>query len=283
MTTVRALEKLLFAAFPTGDATPGDRIGLLVGKAEAEVSSVAIALDAKVVTLEAAAAQGCNVLVTHHAAFYYPPTEFLRAGSSEGATIYRAAELGVALIAMHTNLDAAPVAREMLLAPAGFRYTAPLSLSSEYDGQLKVSSDAVNALAADEPDTLVPAIGQLGTPQEGEAVSLRELVSRYREAFGLVAKVWGDPEKPISLLATCSGGGGSLAQRVIGTGAHCYVTGEVAYHEALELAAADVALIELGHDRSELPYRFYLRDALVAAGFDAARLHILGPTATWWQ
>lgn len=284
MITVRALEQLLFTAFPAADATPGDRIGLLVGNASAEVKGVAIALDAKVANIEAAAKAGCNVLVSHHAAFWHAPTSFLKGESSEGAAIYLAAELGVALIAMHTNLDCAPVARELLLAPAGFTYTTPLALPSELDSQLRATNSAVNTLAEAEASAEPrAALGQLGKPLTGEPVSLHELVHRYKETFGLVAKVWGDPEKPVRLLATCSGGGGSLVERVINTGADCYVTGEVAYHEALALAGAEVALIELGHDRSELPYRTFLYNTLFSAGIDASMLQALGPTASWWQ
>ena len=284
MVTVRELEQLLFAAFPAEDATPGDRIGLSVGDANAEVHGIALALDAKAAAIEAAHAQGCNVLVTHHPVFWFPPTEFLREGPSESAAIYCAAELGVALIAMHTNLDCAPVAKGLLLEPVGFSYTAPLALPQEAEAELRATQKTVStseAFAA-TPE-LMPSLGQLGVPREEEAVSLHNLAHRYRSAFGAVAKVWGSSEKVIRSLASCSGGGGSLVQRVINTGADCYVTGEVAYHEALALAAADIALIELGHDRSELPYRIYLHDALLAAGIDESLLHTLGPTASWWQ
>lgn len=284
MTTIRELEHILFAAFPARDATSDDRIGLLVGNAEAKVEGIALALDAKVLSIEAAATKGCNVLVTHHPVFWHPPTEFIKHGSSEGAAVYRAAELGVALIAMHTNLDAAPVAREMLLEPAGFVYTAPLTLPSELDSNLEVHTTRL-AAAGDAQDSTksLAALGQLGIPKKGEVVSLCELAARYKAAFGAVAKVWGAPNKPVELLASCSGGGGSLVGRVISAQADCYVVGEVAYHEALELAAFGIALIELGHDRSELPYRFYLHDALLSAGFDEAELHILEPATSWWQ
>lgn len=302
MTTVRELEQLLFAAFPAEDATSDDRIGLLVGDAEAEVRGIALGLDAKVATIEAAAAEGCNVLVTHHPVFWYPPTEFLRVGPSEGASIYRAAERGVALIAMHTNLDCAPVAREMLLEPVGFAYSAPLALPGETDSELKLQGKTLEGVETFKlagqmptaPDDRQPpmtqgaaqpiaALGQIGRPRGKEAVSLCELAARYKKAFGAVAKVWGDPDKPVERLAACSGGASSLIQRVLNTRADCFVTGEVAYHEALELAAADIALIELGHDRSELPYRYYLQKALSAAGFAESTLTILGPTISWWQ
>ena len=284
MTTVKELEQLLFTAFPAADAIPDDRIGLLVGDAEAAVQGIAIALDAKVATIEAAAAQGCSVLVAHHPPFWYPPTAVLKGGPLESATIYRAAELGVSLITMHTNLDCAPVAKEMILGPAGFSYTAPLSLPKETEAELITVGRTVStpeALAA-TPE-LMPSMGQLGVPTEQESVSLGQLVSSYKEVFGAVAKVWGDPNKAIKTLACCSGGGGALIQRVINTDADCYVTGEVAYHEALALAGADVALIELGHDRSELPYRYYLYNALLALGAEESTLCVLDPTASWWQ
>jgi len=284
MTTVRELEQLLFAAFPAVDATPDDRIGLLVGDPQATVQRIAIALDAKVPTIEAAAAEGCSVLVTHHPPFWYPPTAVLKGGPSESAAIYRAAELGVSLITMHTNLDCSPATKNMMLGPAGFVYTAPLSLPCETEKEaitVGLTVSTPECLAA-TPE-LLPSLGQLGVPKEGVEVSLSQLVGLYKEAFGAVAKVWGDPDKAVRCLACCSGGGGFLTQRVINTGADCYVTGEVAYHEALALAGADVALIELGHDRSELPYRYYIYDALLAAGFAESALSILGPTASWWQ
>lgn len=285
MTTVQQIEQLLFDAFPAKDAMQGDRIGLLVGSREAEVRGIALALDAKVKSIEAAAAAGCNLLVTHHPVFWYPPTEFLKDGSSEGASVLRAAELGVSLISMHTNLDSAPVARELLLEPGGFVFTAPLSLPSESDGELQSSTGRSVGLFKALGESLVPApaLGQLGIPKDENPVLLKTLGQRYKEAFGAVAKVWGDPEAPIKRLATCSGGAGDLVNRVISTGADCFVTGEVAYHEALNLDAAGVALIELGHDRSELPYRYHLKRTLLQADIDESLLHILEPVASWWN
>lgn len=286
MKTVRELEQFLFSVFPAEDATPGDRIGLLVGDDEAEITKIAVALDANIVSIEAAAALGCNVLVTHHPVFWRPPTEFLRVGSAAGMAIYRAAELQVSLIAMHTNLDTAPVARNMLLEPVGFTYSEPLSLPHESDeelGNIHWHPKSLKEKLA-EAFLQVPSLGQLAvSKEETEPVSLSELAARYTKTFDAVAQVWGEPDTPISLLAACSGGGGSLVQRVIAAGADCYVTGELAYHEALELSVAGVALIELGHDRSELPYRFYLRDAIQQAGFEAAQIPVLGPVASWWH
>ncbi|MDR2714368.1 MAG: Nif3-like dinuclear metal center hexameric protein [Coriobacteriales bacterium] len=343
--TVRELEQLLFAAFPATDALEDDRIGLLVGEAHAQVGSIALALDASVDAIEVAATYGCNVLVTHHPVFWNAPSVFLReasacspAGSAEAAAVYRAAEQGVALIGMHTNLDCAPAAAGMLLEPVGYEYRAPLAYPAELGRELSELADAADAKksarakwnlvrsgsGASKP---VAGLGQLGVPckaksakvgartgakagttaeakaeaktsakalsakasakspapAQSQTPTLKELAQRYEEVFGAVARVWGDEDMPIEVLATCSGGGGELVRRVIASGASCYVTGEVRYHEALELAAAGVALIELGHDRSELPYRFYLRDALLKQKIAQERIFIIEPLVSWWQ
>jgi len=283
--TVYELEQQLFAAFPAEHAQADDRIGLLVGSRHTEVKRIALGLDAKAATIEAAAAQGCNVLVTHHPVYWFAPAPLIKEGPSAGASMIRAIELEVALINMHTNLDSAPCAREMLLEPAGFSYTAPLSLPSETEEELRAFGRTIEITEGDKSalSESTAALGQLGRPIDGKPVCLREVVSRYKKTFGAVAKVWGNPDRAIGLLATCSGGGGILTQRVANTDADCYVTGEVSYHEALELVAAGKTLIELGHDRSELPYRFILYDALLSAGYEESLLHVLGPTASWWQ
>jgi len=324
--TIRGLESLLFEAYPAADAAGEDRIGLLVGDAEAPVRSIALALDATVDSIEIAASYGCNVLVTHHPVFWIPRALFLRemgtscangAADAAAAAVYRAAERGVALIAMHTNVDCAPSAAGMLLDPVGYEYVAPIALPTDLASDLTIPAkrpDAPTEAPLEAPPEASPeaspeappeapasptphasgvtrpvaGLGQLGVPRrQGHATpapaSLAELASRYQEAFEAVAKVWGDPEAEIEVLATCSGGGGELVGRVISSEADCYATGELPYHQAMELAAAGVALIELGHDRSELPYRFHMRDALLAAGIPADRLHIIEPTVSWWQ
>jgi len=308
--TVGELERLLFQAYPAADAAGEDRIGLLVGDVKSPVRSIAIALDATVDTIEIAASYGCNVLLTHHPVFWIPRTLFLRemgtscsngAADAASAAIYRAAERGVSLIAMHTNVDCAPSTAGMLLDPVGYEYIAPIALPTELGSDLtmpakhsgasaETSSEAPVSSKEHASDAKKPVVGlgQFGVPRKQgrtaqKPASLAELAQRYEEAFEAVARVWGDPEARIDVLATCSGGGGELVGRVISSEADCYVTGELPYHQALELAAAGIALIELGHDRSELPYRFYLRDTLLTAGIAADRLHILEPTVSWWQ
>jgi putative NIF3 family GTP cyclohydrolase 1 type 2 len=262
--SVGDIERLLFEAYPAEDALPDDRFGLLVGDRKTIVTRIAIALDQTVPMIDAAAAQGCNLLLAHHPAFFFPaPDSFLAARSaatSIGTAVYRAAQKGVALLNLHTNLDCAPSAANMLLEPVGLEYTAPLRAHG------------------------TGSLGQIARLADGRAyIELGELANAYRERFGAVAKVWGDPAKPVFTVAACSGGAGEVVGEVIAAGVDCFITGEIRHHEALYLSDEGIALIELGHDISELPYRYELKDALVAAGFSANDIVILEPTATWWQ
>ena len=74
-----------------------------------------------------------------------------------------------------------------------------------------------------------------------------------------------------------------MVPEVLAAKVDCFITGELRHHEALYLSDEGIALIELSHDVSELPYRAHLENALIHAGFDSSLLVVLEPTATWQQ
>ncbi|MDR2108564.1 MAG: Nif3-like dinuclear metal center hexameric protein [Coriobacteriales bacterium] len=314
--TVGELVEALFNIFPAADAMPDDRIGLQVGDPAAPVSRVGVALDPTADVVGVAATLGCQALVCHHPAYWFAPQEFVAAGEASllgGGAAFAAARAGVAVIAMHTNLDAAPRAREMLLAPVGYRYAAPLQLiNAEKDaplvardplahlaslGQLAVPVAAAPAapehkrdeehkrdvpLCAGQQHKGVRPFCAPAVPTAAVAPTLAELAGRCVAAFGAVAKVWGDPELPVAQLAVCSGAGGGVLAEVVAAAADCFLTGELHHHEAIALTAQGIAAIELGHDLSELPYRSYIAAALRETGFAEADIVVLEPSASWW-
>ena len=223
------------------------------------VTGIAIALDSTVPMIKAASAAGCNLLVTHHPPFWYAPTRFTAAdtaGQVDGAAVYAAARAGVALLGMHTNVDCAPAAYELLLAMMGLRFVGPL-----------------------QPE--IDRLGQIAEPLD-EAATLASLVETCVESFGPPYSVWGPPDQPIRRVAMCSGGASEVLPSVIKAAPDCFITGELAHHEHLYLADAGIALIELGHDRSEQPYCGLLKDTLTAAGYPAGQIQLLSPSAVWW-
>jgi dinuclear metal center YbgI/SA1388 family protein len=123
--TVGALERLLDERFPYAWAEPWDRVGLLVGDRDAQVTKVFVSLDPTRGALTRAACAGANVLLTHHPAFLEPLSE-LTADGGPGSIALHAAAMGIALVACHTNLDRAPAGAAALPRAVGLTPGPPL-------------------------------------------------------------------------------------------------------------------------------------------------------------
>ena len=262
--TIGDLESYLFDLFPAEHCEPWDLCGLSVGDSRSPVTGVAIALDPYVATIEEAAAQGCNVLLTHHPVYIEPPERFVDSGHGgidSASRVIAALRNDIALIAMHTNLDRSTVAKEALLATFGL----------EYDGDL-----------TSEPGGL-PSFGCLGIPPAGASVTLEDLADTCAESYGVIPRVWGSRTAALSSVAIANGSSSSLLDDIVGSGADCVVTGELSFHRAGELAAAGICIIELGHDVSEFPLLWCLKRAVEASDGFGDRVRMLGPDIYWWQ
>ena len=98
----------LFELFPADTAEPWDHVGLSVGRPDDGVRGVTVALDASEANVRRAAADGSNVLLTHHPVYIKAPQAFVPASPaypSSAAAVFAAVECGVSIISLHTNLD----------------------------------------------------------------------------------------------------------------------------------------------------------------------------------
>ena len=102
-----------------------------------------------------------------------------------------------------------------------------------------------------------------------------------RKGYGQICEVPdndGEPETLARLAARC--------MAVMALGEECWVDaavcGEMKDHPALELAAAHVAVIELGHDVSELPLAAVLAEALARVGVPAEAVTLVDQSENWW-
>ncbi|HEX9093040.1 MAG TPA: Nif3-like dinuclear metal center hexameric protein [Coriobacteriia bacterium] len=127
--TLGALVEALARAFPLSWAEPWDRVGLLAGESGAPVTRVFVTLDPTPEALARAVSAGAQVLLTHHPAFLDAPA-LLSAPGMAGVP-HDAVRSGVALVAMHTNLDRAPAGAEALPLAVGLPAGEPLERSLE--------------------------------------------------------------------------------------------------------------------------------------------------------
>ena len=261
--TVGALERALLAEFPAADAETWDRTGLTVGDPARLVTGVAVALDPTVEAIEAAAEAGANVLVTHHPAFLAPPDSFAPATSpavSAGAGVWKAVERGVALMAFHTALDVSARAQRVL------------------PGMLGLSFERVLEPLPGAPDK---GYGQLCAVVDDGGLSLGQLAARCTSVFARPPRVWGDFDRALDRVVTCTGSAGGLGRACLGARADCLVCGEVKYHDALDLSQAGLAVVDLGHDTSELPLAGVLASAVEAVGVPGERVSVIAQQDNW--
>ncbi|MEC4175536.1 Nif3-like dinuclear metal center hexameric protein [Adlercreutzia sp. R21] len=265
--TIGALEQALLKEFPAEDAESWDRTGLLVGERGLPVTKVAVALDPTVQAIEEAAQAGANVLLTHHPAYLAAPDTFAPEPSpalSAGAVVWAAIRHQVALMDFHTALDVSPLAARVLPGMLGLKFTGkfaePLS-SSRRKGYGQICE--------------VPAV-------DGAPETLGRLAARCTAVFGRAPRVWGAPDAPLRCAVTCTGSAADTGAAALALGADVVVCGEMKYHAALELSRAGLAVIELGHDGSELPLVAVLAEALDKAGVPADAIVLIDQSENWW-
>ena len=262
--TVGQLELALLAQFPREDAEEWDRMGLLVGDPATLVSGIAVALDVTRDAIDAAARAGANVLLTHHPVFLDPPAAFSPSYAvtpAPGVNVYAAIAKGVALVNVHTALDAGIAASRLL------------------PNMLSLDAGCVLApLASDERK----GYGRLcSVKADDKPFKLAHLAARCTSVFGRAPRVWGDLSRPIERIATANGAAGDVVEAALAADADCLVCGELKYHAALDATQAGLTIVELGHDVSELPLCALLAQAAIDAGCPSEQVLILDQSENW--
>ena len=98
--------RILDGFFPPSLAEPWDNVGLQVGDRGWDADRVLVALDPTPAVIDEAVAAGCGLLVTHHPLLFRPLNR-LDLGEATGRAITDAASGRLAVVACHTNADAA--------------------------------------------------------------------------------------------------------------------------------------------------------------------------------
>ena len=217
---------------PFGTQADFDNSGLLTGSGDWEVTGIHVALDVTQRVLDEAEAAGANLIVTHHP-LMFSPRKTMTEDDYEGALLCRMIRGRIALIAAHTNFDAA---------------------------------------AGGTNDTLAALCGLRGTEGEGwwrvgdlpEGTTVAKLVSLLESRLRTVVRVYGQfaPDHPLHRLGICAGAGSDEWPETAALGADAFLTGEIKHHHALAMADAGVVGLEAGHFATEEPGIFALADAL---------------------
>jgi dinuclear metal center YbgI/SA1388 family protein len=101
---IAEIEEILESWAPTWTAWERDRVGLQVGDARQDVSSVLVALDVTERIVQEARKKNVGLIVSHHPLLFRPPTA-VTADHDIGRLILQLVESGIAVYSAHTNLD----------------------------------------------------------------------------------------------------------------------------------------------------------------------------------
>lgn len=258
---VADLERRLLARFPEEDAETWDAAGLFVGDPAALVGAVAVALDPTVDAVRACVRRGANVLVTHHPAYIDAPRVVSPHADAPGRLLWEAARANVACLAFHTSLDVSREAARVLPGLLGLEFERVLS-------PLSPGGDK--------------GYGQVCAPRSSDApFTLAHLAARCTSVFGRAPRVWGQADRPLARIACATGSASNVVGACVEQGIDCLVCGELKYHAALNASQLGLAIVELGHDVSELPLAAVLARAVVDAGVAAGDVSVIDQEGNW--
>lgn len=202
-------------------AEPWDNVGLLAGRPDMPVNTVLCALDLRMEVLREAERVGAELIVTHHPILFRGRKNLCET-DGEGRLLNALVRSGKALIAAHTNFDNANPGVNDALAAA-------LELTD-----VKVLDSGM----------------RLGMSKQTDFGSFCAFAS---QTLGGPTRCYGEKVKKINKVAVLGGAGEDYAHIAREAGADVYLTGEMAYHKALDAVDNGLFIIEAGHAATEQP------------------------------
>lgn len=245
MAAVKEIYQAIDRWAPFGTQMDFDNSGFLVGRGDANVSRILVALDITKFVIEEAAELGAQLIVSHHPVIFRP-MKSVTDGDLTGENVLLMAEKGIAAICAHTNLDAAQ-------GGVNCRLAQKLELSDI--GQLH--PDGVDEQGR------VYGIGRVGMAHQG-GMCAEEYARFVKEKLGTASVRFVDGGKPVTKVAV---GGGSCADMMvdaIALGCDTFITADVKYNFYLEAKALGINLMDAGHYATEqvvcVPVVEYLKE-----------------------
>ena len=229
--TVKTIEDMLNELAPVETAESYDNVGAIVGRRDAKVTKILVALDCTWDVVKEAERLGAELIVSHHPLLFHARKNLLEE-DAEGRILCEMVRNNLSLVAAHTNLD-----------------------QTEYSGSAACAK--LLRLNNVRKETNYLFLGELETP-----VKAADLEKKISTAISFPVRCYGDGGLMISTLAIAGGAddGDWLAAKELG--AQALLTGEVRHHNALAAAMSGFVLFDGGHYGTEAPLVPFLAEYL---------------------
>ena len=210
-----------------------DNAGLQVGLTETvEVSGALLCLDVTEQVVDEAIEKGCNLIVSHHPLIFRKLARIADENYVQ-RTVRKAIKHDIAIVSMHTNMDAAT-------GGVNFKIAEKLGLKHL---QFFAGEKEVDGVKGGE--------GVMGEVSEAAGWAADDLVLLLREKFGAECVQCNQLlRRPIRRVALCGGAGSFLLDAAVAAGADAFITGEMHYHEFFG-HEQEIQICVIGHYQSE--------------------------------
>ncbi len=229
--TVKTIEDMLNELAPMETAESYDNVGALVGRRDAKVTKILVALDCTWDVVKEAETLGAELIVSHHPLLFHARKNLLEE-DAEGRILCEMIRNNLSLVSAHTNLD-----------------------QTEYSGSAACAK--LLGLNNIRRETNYLFLGELETPMKAA-----ELEKKISSVLSFPVRCYGDGNLMISTLAIAGGADDGDWTAAKALGAQALLTGEVRHHNALAASMSDFVLFDGGHYGTEAPLTPFLAEYL---------------------
>ena len=223
-----------------------DNAGLQVGLTEAvEVSGALLCLDVTEAVVDEAIRKGCNLIVSHHPLIFRKLARISDENYVQ-RTVMKVIKNDIAIVSMHTNLDAAT-------GGVNFKIAEKLGLCNVrfFGGEKEVNGvKGGEGVMGEIADEAIEASSDL-KERFSEGIAADDLILMLRDRFRVESVQCNELlRRPIRKVALCGGAGSFLLDAAIAAGADAFITGEMHYHEFFG-HEQEIQICVIGHYQSE--------------------------------
>lgn len=213
-----------------------DNSGLQIGNPENELKGVVLSLDLEEETVDKAIGNDANLIITHHP-YLFSPTNSIDFRDSFYNRLQKCIKNDITVYAFHTNLDIAEGGvNDNLANILGLRDVRSLEIGKEL------------------------GLGRYGNIERTGAANFLKFVKEELDAENIIG--YGNIDREIEKIAVCGGAGSSLIEDAISLSCDLMITGDVKYHEAMDLSNKGIIIADVGHFASENHIIYKLEDEI---------------------
>ena len=237
---IRELIGKLEEKYPFSLQEAWDNSGLQIGNPRNELKNVCISLDLEEETINKAIENNCNLIITHHP-YLFSGAKSIDFSENFYKRLRMAIKNDLTIYAFHTNLD---------IAEDGLNDNLCEILSIKNTKVLEKGKEL--------------GLGRIGYIERQKADLYIKKVKNILKAQGLI--VYGDTEKDIEKIAVCGGAGSDLIKDALDEACDLIITGDIKYHDGMDLANEGIIIVDPGHYASENHVVYKLKDEIEKLG-----------------